>query len=94
MVKNGAAGEIARLKRQPGKNMVLWGSLRLAQSLMREGAIDEYQLRVCPVILGNGKRLFPDGINTPEMKLLEAKTYGSGLVLLRYQPDRGCAKTS
>ncbi len=94
VISSSAAEEITRLKRQPGKNMVLWGSMRLAQSLMKEGVIDEYQLRVCPILLGNGRRLFPEHMSTPEMKTLETKTYGSGLVLLRYQPGGGRARTS
>lgn len=88
LVKDGAAKEITHLKQQPGKDMVLWGSLSLAQSLMREGLIDECHLRVCPLALGNGRRLFPDDIGALTMKLLETKTYQSGLVLLRYgQPS-------
>ena len=78
---------IAKLKQQPGKDMVVWGSLTLAASLMKAGLIDEYQLRVCPVVLGEGKALFADDIGTPGMKLLEAKMYDAGMVLLRYAPD-------
>jgi dihydrofolate reductase len=77
---------IARLKQHPGKDLVVWGSLMLAKSLMQEGLIDEYQLRVCPVTLGKGKRLFAGDSGALDMKLLEAKTYDEGLVLLRYQP--------
>ncbi len=88
VIKNNAAEEIAKLKQQPGKDMILWGSISLAQSLMKEGLIDEYQLRVCPVALGKGKRLFPDDISTLDMKHLKTKTYNSGMVLLRYQPTK------
>lgn len=66
--------------------MVMWGSISLAQSLMREDLIDEYQIRVCPVALGKGRPLFPDDTASLEMKLLEAKQYETDLVLLRYQP--------
>lgn len=86
VVRHSAVEEITRLKQQPGKDMVLWGSISLAQSLMKEGLIDECQLRVCPVVLGNGRPLFPHDINPVDMKLRETKTYDSGLVLLDYQP--------
>lgn len=85
VVKHSAGEELARLKQQPGQDMVLWGSIALAQSLMQDRLIDEYQLRVCPVVLGAGKRLFRDDGATRELQLLGAKTYDSGLVLLRYQ---------
>lgn len=78
--------KIAQLKEQTGKNIVVWGSLTLVQSLMKEALIDEYQLRVCPVVLGAGTPLFADGIAAPDMDLVESKTYDAGMVLLRYQP--------
>lgn len=82
------AGKIAELKQQQGKDIVVWGSLTLAQSLMKEGLIDEYQLRVCPVVLGEGRQLFANDIAAPDMDLLEAKSYDTGMVLLRYQPKQ------
>jgi dihydrofolate reductase len=85
VVKHDAAEEIVRLKEQPGKNMVLWGSISLAQALMKAGLIDEYQLRVCPTILGKGRPLFPNDINSLTLKPSTAKMYDSGLVLLDYQ---------
>lgn len=85
VVSNSAVEEISKLKQQPGKDMVMLGSISLAQSLMKDRLIDEYQLRVCPVVLGKGRRLFPDDIATLDMKLLETKTYETGLVLLHYQ---------
>lgn len=76
--------KIVQLKKQSGKNIVIWGSLVLSQSLMKNGLIDEYQLRVCPEALGSGEKLFDDGIK--DMELLEAKAYDKGMVLLRYAP--------
>lgn len=86
VVQNDAADEVRKLKQQPGKNMVLWGSISLAQSLIRANLIDEYQLRVCPSVLGSGKALFPDGPAGLELTYLETKTYDTGLVFLRYEP--------
>lgn len=88
VVKTSAEEEVAKLKQQPGKDMVIWGSLTLAGSLIKAGLIDEYQLRVCPVAIGKGRPVFPEDIGMHEMKLLEAKTYDCGVVLLRYQPSR------
>jgi dihydrofolate reductase len=86
VVRKDAAGEIRSLKREQGRDMVIWGSLSLARSLMDEGVIDEYQLFVCPVRLGSGDRLFADGLATERLRLTETKTYESGTVLLRYRP--------
>jgi len=88
VIKNRAEHEVAKLKQQPGKDMVIWGSITLAQSLMKAGLIDEYHLRVCPVAIGVGRQLFPKDIGLHNMTLLEAKTYKTGLVLLRYQPNQ------
>ena len=57
--------------------------------LMKDNLIDEYQLLVHPIVLGHGKRLFDDRNETTALKLVEAKTFSSGVVLLRYQPAKG-----
>jgi dihydrofolate reductase len=54
---------------------------------MEADLIDEYRFLVHPIIMGSGKRLFNDG-NTAPLKLLEAKPFSFGVVLLRYQPDK------
>lgn len=54
LVAGDASEEIRRLKDEPGKDMVLWGSISLAKSLMADGLVDEYRLWVCPVVLGRG----------------------------------------
>ena len=83
VVKASAAKEVASLRQGSGKDMVIWGSISLAQSLMREGLIDEYQLIVCPVVLGSGRALFPDK-GSVNMKLLTTKSFDRGSVLLAY----------
>lgn len=88
VVNTSAVEEIRKLKQQPGKDMLMLGSISLAQSLMTDRIIDEYQLRVYPIALGKGRRLFPDDIEALDMKLLETKTYDTGLVSLRYQPSK------
>ena len=87
IIKDNAANAIQKLKQEPGKNMIMYGSIRLAQPLINEDVFDEYQLRICPVLLGIGKRLFDGNVNLKNMKLLETKVYKSGLVLLRYKPE-------
>ncbi|MGH9915763.1 MAG: dihydrofolate reductase family protein [Pyrinomonadaceae bacterium] len=63
------------------------GSATLVRTLMQHDHIDEYRLLTYPVVLGSGKRLFKDG-SKATLKLVEAKTFSSGVVLLRYQPDK------
>ncbi len=76
--------EVERLKQQPGKDMVIWGSLTLAQPLIHEGLIDEYHLVVCPVILAEGRRLFDEHTTPGEMHLLSTRSFDRGSVLLSY----------
>jgi dihydrofolate reductase len=83
VVAGSAAEEVRRLKSEPGRDMVVWGSLTLTDSLAREGLVDEYRLQVCPVVLGRGKRLFGDGLPTQWLTLVETAAYGE-LVTLRY----------
>jgi dihydrofolate reductase len=87
IVKTSAAKEVARLKQESGKDMVIWGSISLAQSLMRDGLIDEYQLVVCPVVMGSGKPLFGD-VGSSNLTLLSTKSFDRGTVLLAYAPAK------
>ena len=81
IIKDNVFEEITKLKDQSGKDIVIWGSMTLAHSLLKEGLIDEVQLRVIPTTLGMGKPVFDSAY---DMKFLDAKTYDQGLVLLRY----------
>jgi dihydrofolate reductase len=93
IVKDSAAKEVAKLKQKSGKGIVIWGSISLAQSLMSERLIDEYQLIVCPIVLGSGKRLFRDA-DSFATKLLNTKLFDRGSVLLAYTAgnERGARK--
>jgi dihydrofolate reductase len=86
IVKTSAAKEVEKLKEAPGKDMVIWGSLSLAQSLINEGLVDEYQLFVCPLVLGTGTPLFREKVDSLDMKLLETRSFDRGAVLLAYAP--------
>jgi dihydrofolate reductase len=88
IVRNSAAKEVAKLKQQPGKDMVIWGSISLAQSLINEGVIDEYRLVMCPVVLGGGRPLFLDKVDSHDLKLVEAKTFDLGVAQLKYTTDK------
>lgn len=54
---------------------------------MAAGLVDEYRLFVYPVVLGRGARLFQEGLQAPELRLVETKPFKSGVVLLRYRPE-------
>ena len=78
------AAEIGELKAQDGTDIVLTGSISLAHDLFRAGLVDEVRLFVYPVVLGEGRRLFPDGWAPPELTLAESRTFSGGALLLRY----------
>jgi dihydrofolate reductase len=85
LIKGNVAEEVSRLKRQPGKDILIFGSSDLVNTLMRHDLIDEYRLMVFPVVVGSGKRLFRDGSDTKVLRLVETKTFGSDVVVLSYQ---------
>ena len=79
------AAAVGRLKQQEGKNLLVIGSGRLVQSLMRQRLVDEYRLMRHPLILGSGKRLFQEGALVA-LRLADSKTTGTGVLILKYQP--------
>jgi len=85
LIKDNVIEEIRKLKQQPGMDISISGSAGLVHSLMPHDLIDEYQLLYYPVVLGRGKRMFPDGLKM-DLKLVETKTFKTGVVMLRYQP--------
>lgn len=88
LIKDHLAEEINRLKQQPGKDIWFLGSPTLAQSFMRLDLIDEYRFTINPVVLGQGKPLFVSDGRPFALKLLESRPFPSGIVALRYEPDR------
>jgi dihydrofolate reductase len=87
LIKGDVAEEIARLKRQPGKNITITGSVTLVRSLIRARLLDELRLMVHPVILANGKRLFEDGGHREVLELVGSKSFSTGVVSLTYRPS-------
>lgn len=86
LVKGDAAKEIAKLKKQSGKDLIIFGSADLAASFIKDGLIDEFRVMLNPVLLGRGTPLFKGIHEKLNLKLLKTKTFGSGNVLLYYQP--------
>ncbi|MER6696633.1 dihydrofolate reductase family protein [Streptomyces griseus] len=70
---------VADLKRQPGRDLQIHGSARLAQSLLAAGLVDELRLAIAPVVLGEGRRLFPDGGAPAGLHLTEQRTTPAGV---------------
>ena len=88
MISDDVIAAIKALKATPGKNIVLWGSISLAQELMKENLIDEYHIQLCPVLTCGGRKLFPEQIKVGALKLLEVRQYATGTFFLNYQPIR------
>ncbi|GGV25079.1 deaminase reductase [Streptomyces longisporoflavus] len=76
---------VAELKRQPGRELQIHGSGRLARSLLAAGLIDELRLAIAPVVVGEGRRLFPDGGAPAGLRLLSNVTTPGGLAIHVYE---------
>jgi len=88
LIKGNVAAELNKLKQQPGKDINIVGSGTLTCSLIEANLVDELQLMLCPVVLGIGKRLFDDTHFTRSMKVTETKSFDSGMIYLRLQPEK------
>jgi dihydrofolate reductase len=86
LVKGDLAAEIRKMKKEPGENMVIFGSGSIVSQLAPEGLIDEYQIVVNPVVLGKGKTMFEGIKEKLTLKLTKTRTFGNGNVLLCYEP--------
>lgn len=86
LVTDDFAAEVTRLKAQPGKDMIIFGSSDLAVSFLEHGLLDECRVMINPVVLGQGKTLFSGIHDRLKLKLLKTKVFQSGNVLLYYQP--------
>ncbi len=85
IISSNVIEEIRKLKNQPGKNIIMDGSSVLMHTLIENDLVDEYALHVYPLVLGTGKRLFPDGKRV-SLKLIESSMLPTGVVYQRYQP--------
>ncbi len=83
LLQGDVAAEIARLKQQPGQDILVAGSATLVDTLQRHDLVDEYRLLIYPIVLGEGKRLFRAG-SDQKLNLVESKAFRSGVVALTY----------
>jgi dihydrofolate reductase len=87
IIRGDVPREVARLKEQPGQDLLIYGSGDLVDELTRHRLIDEYRLMLYPVIVGTGKRLFSSltsGFPTENLRLAESTTTAVGVAVLTY----------
>jgi class 3 adenylate cyclase/dihydrofolate reductase len=87
IISGDVAKQVADLKARPGGDLIVYGSPDLVDELLRHDLVDEYRLAVYPVVLGSGKRMFRDRIDTHHLRLVDTRTFPSGVVVLTYVPD-------
>jgi len=85
VISDQLADKINKIKKEDGKNILIFGSPRASQSLLNLGLIDEFWLFVNPIILGQGMLLFKDVAGTTKLKLVESKTFACGVIALHYK---------
>jgi dihydrofolate reductase len=85
LIGNNIQDEVLKLKAQPGKDIVIFGSASLASSLLKLGLIDEYRIILQPLLIGRGRRLFDEMENKLRLKLDHTKLFTSGVIVLYYQ---------
>ncbi|HLP21272.1 MAG TPA: dihydrofolate reductase family protein [Chitinophagales bacterium] len=85
IVSDNLAEQIEKLKGEPGKNIIIFGSPGAAHSLMQANLVDEYWLFVNPVLIGGGKPLFANIQQKTNLRLIETKTFASGVVAMHYE---------
>jgi len=84
LIRGNIAEEVSALKRLDGQDILIGGSAMLVRTLMQHHLIDQYRLLVYPIVLGSGKRLFPEGHGMP-LRLVDTQTFSCGVVALTYQ---------
>jgi dihydrofolate reductase len=87
LISSNVVEEVRKLKEQPGKNILIDGSSVLIHTLAENDLVDEYSLHVYPLVLGSGKRLFPEGKRI-DLELIESQALPTGVVFQRYQPAK------
>jgi dihydrofolate reductase len=76
---------VSELKSLPGKNLIIWGSITIAQHLMKEGLVDQYHLHICPVITTGGRKFFTYNLRPSSFKLIDIKYNSSSIAHLHYK---------
>jgi len=87
LIQGDVAAELWRLKRQPGKNIIKYGTGHLDRTLIQHGLIDELHFAIFPTVVGSGRRLF-EGVDTSglRLELVRTKTFANGVVWITYRP--------
>jgi dihydrofolate reductase len=88
LLQSDVAKAVAELKEQNGKDIVVLGSGELVQTLIENDLVDEFGLMIHPLVLGSGKRLFPDGNPKRPLRLIRSTTSTTGVVIASYAPVR------
>ncbi|HUY73203.1 MAG TPA: dihydrofolate reductase family protein [Candidatus Dormibacteraeota bacterium] len=88
LIKGDVVGEVGKLKQEPGNDLLLSGSAQLFNALMEADLIDLYRLMVHSIVIGGGARLFSDAGLKKTLELTDTKVFGSGIVVLEYQPAK------
>ena len=86
LVKGDLATEVRTLKEEPGPGMVIMGSGSIVSQLAQEGLIDEYQIALTPIVLGNGRTMFAGIKEKLDLKLTKTRAFANGTVFLCYEP--------
>jgi dihydrofolate reductase len=86
LLEGDAAEAVARLKEQPGEDLTVLGSGELVRSLRRRDLVDRYVLLIHPLVLGSGRRLFPDGGPASTLRLVGSVPTTTGVIIATYQP--------
>jgi dihydrofolate reductase len=86
LASDDAIGAIRELREQDGEAMQVWGSASLARQLVEHDLVDEYQVMIEPVLLGGGKRLFPDDGAKRKLELVSCTTASTGVLICTYRP--------
>ena len=85
IISGDVAGEVAKLKEQPGQDILKYGTGEFDRTLLEHKLVDEYHFWLFPMFLGSGERLF-NGFDLTHLKLVDTTTFGTGIVVLKYEP--------
>ena len=85
LITGDVAAKIKALKKEEGPVLQVWGSGNLMQTLLMNDLVDELRLRIYPITLGNGKRLFAEGAIPAAFELIDSKALSSGVILANYK---------
>lgn len=86
LIKNNVENEIKKIKEQNGPELQVHGSSNLIKTLVNENLVDQFNVWTFPVTVGKGKQLFGEGVNASNLKLVDVKSSGTGVIIATYQP--------